>query len=610
MANTYGLDFLKTEHRLDEDQPGYGTNYDYDDQNHSNENDHGNLSKSDLEKQFEIIHFLLKHRSSGFLPPSIIYQKTGIDLSGASDVDKGDGESFIQKLLRNPKICTEEVPDPENPSIKMLTFGYQSKFSEVHDKTTLLALINRCKNGVSYNDLKDAYIGVEVDLDALITAGDILALENDTSGKDKTLFPRGEPFLVELDGHISPNSNINSNVTVEQFSQKNTNFGFPTPGFPNNTTQQQQQQQQNNNNNNNNNNLFHNANSMLNDKKKTNDTYIPGSIKTQVVQITRNPKSQIRRGEAIWIGGQWHRVSSSTKQGVPLSEQPPRARAPPSVVLQKDLSKKNDQDGYVFPLTTKLMSGDRILSDEAIQNLRAAAAARERLSQAFTFLRSCGAANTLSARSLMNGHGGTTSDLAGVNTTSNSSKHGNGGGAGGSSILRKRPSSRNHRFGAHSNHHMNHIDSNRTKCSNGGNHKNNKKGLSEAQIKASAIEAARTAKEDPALAYSFARRHGCTKDVRAMYFETKKDIPQSEAELYKDMIKAKLIEEWEAIRRAPVKKKKSNVDNDGKPKKMRYYVNKKHRITNTHLDNTELGRKLERAMERQAQGKDVGDGGM
>ena len=46
------------------------------------------------------------------------------------------------------------------------------------------------------------------------------------------------------------------------------------------------------------------------------------------------------------------------------------------------------------------------------------------------------------------------------------------------------------------------------------------------------------------------------------------------------------------------------------PQLLRYYVNKKHRITNTYLENTDLGRKLERALERQARGKDVGDGGM
>jgi len=571
MSNAYGLDFLKAEHNVinSQNSNSYESN-----QYKSFVPENGNVNhyKSNNEKQFEIIQFLKQHRSSGFLPPSIIYQKTGIDLSAASE----DGESFLQQLLRNAKICTEEVPDPENPSIKMLTFGYQSKFSEVHDKTTLLALINRCKNGVSYNDLRDAYIGVEADLDSLITAGDILALENDTSGKDKTLFPRGEPFLVELDGHITLPTAFSSILTPTSGKIPN----YPYPNMPINKLR-----------------------NPLEEEKKTSDHK---SYKGQIVQASRGPLNQIRRGEAIWLGGQWHRLSSSTKEGVPLSEQPPRARAPPSVVLQKDLSKKNDQDGYVFPFTEKLISGDRLLTEEAIQNLRLAASARERLSQAFAWLRTCGAANTLSARSLMNTH--STSDVASANVSSSNSSNQAGGSGSGTSTMRKRPSS-HHRFGAHSNHHTINSDSNKVKSSNPTQNSKNK-GLNAAQTKSAAIEAARAAAEDTALAYSFARRHGCTKDVRAMYFETKKDIPETDQELYKVLIKTKLIEEGEAMRRTPVKKKKSNVDNDGKPKKMRYYVNKKHRITNTHLDNTELGKKLEMAMERQAQGKDVGDGGM
>lgn len=52
------------------------------------------------------------------------------------------------------------------------------------------------------------------------------------------------------------------------------------------------------------------------------------------------------------------------------------------------------------------------------------------------------------------------------------------------------------------------------------------------------------------------------------------------------------------------------MDNDGKPKKRRYYERKNMRRTNTHLDGTDIGRMLARASERQALGKSVGDGGM
>jgi hypothetical protein len=57
-------------------------------------------------------------------------------------------------------------------------------------------------------------------------------------------------------------------------------------------------------------------------------------------------------------------------------------------------------------------------------------------------------------------------------------------------------------------------------------------------------------------------------------------------------------------------KRKANVDNDGKPKKRRYYERKNQRMTNTHLDGTEAGAVLRLALEKQKQGKSVGDGGM
>ena len=56
--------------------------------------------------------------------------------------------------------------------------------------------------------------------------------------------------------------------------------------------------------------------------------------------------------------------------------------------------------------------------------------------------------------------------------------------------------------------------------------------------------------------------------------------------------------------------KASNVDQQGKPKKRRYYERKNQRWTNTHLEGTEIGAVLALAQEKQKQGKSVGDGGM
>ena len=66
------------------------------------------------------------------------------------------------------------------------------------------------------------------------------------------------------------------------------------------------------------------------------------------------------------------------------------------------------------------------------------------------------------------------------------------------------------------------------------------------------------------------------------------------------------------MRRPRLKKRGAgaNLDNDGKPKKRRYYERKNQRMTNTHLDNTPEGAVLALALEQQKQGKSVGDGGM
>jgi hypothetical protein len=121
---------------------------------------------------------------------------------------------------------------------------------------------------------------------------------------------------------------------------------------------------------------------------------------------------------------------------------------------------------------------------------------------------------------------------------------------------------------------------------------------------------AREAASNPNLAlYSHARRHGCTKDVRTMYLATRPEVPVSELELKTLLLKHKLLEPGEEMRR-PRLQKKANVDNDGKPKKRRYYERKNQRMTNTHLEGTEIGAVLRRATEKQKQGEAVGDGGM
>ncbi|OEU07861.1 hypothetical protein FRACYDRAFT_174399 [Fragilariopsis cylindrus CCMP1102] len=527
-VNRYGLDFLRREHVLDEVGSNQNPRRTGSAKNDSSDDDDGDrvddidtealaasvANKPDLEKQFDVIHFLQAHRSAGWMPPSVIYQRTGIDLE--------ENVNVAQMLKRNPKIKVEIIPDPENPSLTIDTYAYQAKYNNVRDRKSLLAQINRCKNGVPMRDMIDSYDNVMDDLDALITAGDVLALFN-TEDKDKVLFPRGEPFFVELDGIINPPPKKKKKST--DTTMNNTEMG-----------------------------------SLMTSQEK----------KMYCVETDSDPRSQVRRGEAIQIGGSWFRVSSAVKEG-PLKDQPARATAPLSVVSRKDLSKRNEIDGYIRPFSERIVPADAALPPSAIENLKKAKEARERLLKLAHGGRAGGAASQLLG---VNAHSSNPVALAASLGTS----HATGS--------RRRP-----------------------KVHGGGG----SSAASNASMRAAAQETMVKLKEaalDPYLSlYSHVRRHGCTKDVREMYLKTRGKVPEAGADLKAALIEHKLLEPDEEMRRARLKKR-ANVDNDGKPKKRRYYERKNQRMTNTHLEGTEIGAVLRRATEKQQQGQAVGDGGM
>jgi hypothetical protein len=500
-GNSYGFDFLRAEHKVDDDVVSSSHHAAAALQNRETSIlslDGTSLvldasHKPELEKQQDILYFLKKHRESS-LAPSIIYRATGVNL----DVDVNVAEA----LQRNPKIKTEFIPDPENPSIKIAHYAFQAKYPRVRDRATLLAQINALTTGVKTSDLVDCYSNCREDIGALITAGDIIAVAN-TEDKDKILFPRGDAFLVELDGYVSLlDATRCKNVTDPQ----------------------------------------------------------------AVVAVDADPTRQIRRGEAVRVGGQWCRISSAIKHGVPLSDQPTRAMAPLSVTSFVDLPKRNEQDGYVRPFSAKLLPLDHELTESARANLRQARTAREHIPK------------------------------ASQNSNANASNpvhhhHTTGGGAG----------------AAHGHHHH-------KRSGGGGNGNNNNSMLppTSKRAKSSTGGEASTASaaSDPAFGlYAHAWRHGCTTDVRDMFLATRKLVPESDKDLQEALVKHGLLGPHEQMR-LPRLSTRNNVDNDGKPKKRRYYERKNQRITNTHLNDTDIGASLARALELQNQGKTVGDGGM
>lgn len=492
-----------------------------------------------------------------------------------------------------PQDNVETVPDPENPSLTIDTYAYQAKYNNVRDRKTLLAQINRCKNGVPMRDMIDSYDTVKDDLDALICSGDILALYN-TEDKDKVLFPRGEPFLVELDGIVQPplekkasspppppkpptpgvdsEKQEDATTKTEEITATPVTEAAATNGGESGESQDIEMKTED---------------EATEGKPATSPSKPDGPISADTpvsvpkpespprpvycVETDSDPRSQVRRGEAIQIGGSWFRVSSAVKEG-PLKDQPARAMAPLSVVSRKDLSKRNEIDGYIRPFTDKILPADAVLPPSAVENLRKAKEARERLSKLAHGGRAGGAASQLLGT---NAHAANPVALAASLGTSN---------VGGS---RKRP----HRAG-----HGGHLGP-----------------ASNARSRAASLEAIAKLKEaalDPYLSlYSHARRHGCTKDVREMYLKTRSQVPQNDADLKAALLEHKLLDPGEEMRRARLQKR-PNVDNDGKPKKRRYYERKNQRMTNTHLEGTEIGAVLRRATEKQQQGQQVGDGGM
>lgn len=261
----------------------------------------------------------------------------------------------------------------------------------------------------------------------------------------------------------------------------------------------------------------------------------------------------------------------------------------------KDLSKKNEVDGYTRKFDATTIPLDGSLSEQVgIKNLEAAKRAREKL-------HSIAAGGDASGGALRNVAGGPASVLLSPFASEKNpsllagafAKSVTTGVRGTGALMpggRKRPTAMAKR----------NADSSST----------NDKSASASNT--DAVKRSMEAKEaasDPSLYYTHAIRHGCTKDVREMWLQTRELIPTSEVDLHKALIENKLIEPGEKMAR-PKMKRKANVDNDGKPKKRRYYERKNMRRTNMHLDGTEIGAMLARAAEKQNQGKAVGDGGM
>jgi len=568
MSNIHGFAFLRTEHQINGDTAatsGAIPQYNYD-ESQQQQQQQPPSNKTDGEKIYDVIEFLKFHRTKGCLNPSIIQKSINVDLS------EGGHDENVRKAMRtNPKIRMEEIPDPENPSLTIYTFGYQTKYKNVRNKVGLLEQINRSKHGVLRKDLEDAYEEAKEDLKSLVTSGDILAVAN-TEGKDQVLFPRGEPFLVELDG-----------IVDFRYGTGETTRGNIADSKPPPTTS---------------------AAEIIPSSNATADEIIANAIKKAqlaehqqqlaqqqqpppkpyLVNMDVDPTNQIKRGEAVWVGGQWFRVSSAVKEGVPLDEQPERAKAPPSVTNQTHLSRKNISEGYIRPFNKDHLPLDHDLIPDAMGHMRAAKLARKELQKmAVGGSRGIGGS---AISTLLSCHASADNPETLAKAVASSGHH-----AGGN---RRRPTA-SAQLGRN-------ITSN-----------NSQGGAGSRKVAAERIEQLRKSASNPALIYNRVRRHGCTVDVRNMYLSTNSAVPTQDPDgvaIHRLMVKYKLLEPNEPVRRTPTEKVRTNLGADGKKKKKRYYERKGQRITNTHLDGTSVGLYLKAASDKQHKGESIGDGGM
>uniref|UniRef100_A0A7S2K4C3 TFA2 Winged helix domain-containing protein n=1 Tax=Leptocylindrus danicus TaxID=163516 RepID=A0A7S2K4C3_9STRA len=508
MATNYGFEFLRSEHQEQSQQNEQAEYTESSSSRHQAQQQQ--VQKPAGEKHFDIINFLqaqYKHNNTLLFSIDDILRHTGVDLNVDEDV--------AQMLDANHRIrCVHPAGVSDD-----VMYGYQPKI-QASNKKELLALINQGKYGIPAKDFSDAYNGVEQDLQDLITSGEILAVAN-TDKKDKTLFRRGDVFLVELSGNISypatsPSASVDPSAVVA-FQQQFGNVDVDRLKQELNATDPMVRA-----------NAAAQLRMMQAQQQQLAATNSNGSSEPYYIGTDKDYTKEIRRGEAVWIGGQWFRVSSAVREGLPLSEQPPRAQAPLSVASLDDMSKKNEQDGYCRLFSSTLIPIDRTMEKSTLENLQNGKQAKQTLAK-----------------------------LGGALPSS-------------SGHMRKR---------ARSN--LNNTNS--------------------------AKRAAAAA--NPDLVYNKARRHGCSKDIRDLYLASRMEVPESEVELHKLLLANKLIEKGTELRRPRIQKKADNTVN-GKAKKKRYYIKKGHKITNTHLEGTEIGAVLAMASERQHQGKDVGDGGM
>ncbi|CAM9230643.1 unnamed protein product, partial [Hapterophycus canaliculatus] len=165
--------------------------------------------KSNAELQADVVEFLKRRLQTGKGPATITEISDGTDV----DLRKGRDEEVLEMLMANPKVEALHDEDP----LQETAFTYMAKYA-VNNQNELLQLINRCKGGICWEELKDTYSTVEKDMQAMKEAGRVIAVENKETHK-MNLYPRGEMFLTELPGTVQIKPGSDCALTSEDMNQ-------------------------------------------------------------------------------------------------------------------------------------------------------------------------------------------------------------------------------------------------------------------------------------------------------------------------------------------------------------------------------------------------------
>ncbi|CAM9708568.1 unnamed protein product [Pylaiella littoralis] len=165
--------------------------------------------KSNAELQADVVDYLKRRLQLGKGPATITEISDGTDV----DLRKGRDEEVLEMLMANPKVESLNNDDP----LQETAFTYMAKYA-VTNESELLQLINRCKGGICWEELKDTYSNVEKDMQAMQETGRVIAVKNKETNK-MNLYPRGDVFLTELPGKVRIKPGSECALTVEDMNQ-------------------------------------------------------------------------------------------------------------------------------------------------------------------------------------------------------------------------------------------------------------------------------------------------------------------------------------------------------------------------------------------------------